>query len=414
MVSAMGGTYLWVQQDADYNVTALVDNSGAVVERYADLPYGTFSVYDANWNPRSSSAYNFVYQHQGLRFDQVSTVYIDRGRIYDASLGRFLQVDPMGFAAGDVDLYRAEGDGPINGLDPSGTIALPGLGRGTWIQGSRGNGIFQYSDTKLNRALGLAGMRVAFRNNSIAIGGFPAEWYWGGSAAAASVPIQTVTGTSADFTAADEAMRTKLNDPNWSKPEGYTWNHAGDSSSKTMELIKRDPHARVHHQGSAAAPRAAARQACKVKALGAAGKSIAALTVYLTLRDAAQAAGMLPIDYVPDNAPYYFVGSDGSVFTVDDTSWYNFWSNPKRNYVAGPRSGQTEDITAADVESYKNEAEAVWGKFVPGNLFRDPIFIPGTQRSELPLTDEFGMPKGWIDQYGPHEYGFRKNGLIPS
>jgi RHS repeat-associated protein len=120
MVSAVGGTYLWAQQDADYNITALVNSSGAVVERYADLPYGSFTVFDASWNPRSSSAYNFVYQHQDLRYDQVSSVYIDRGRIYDASLGRFLQVDPKGFAAGDVDLYRAEGDAPVGGLDPNG------------------------------------------------------------------------------------------------------------------------------------------------------------------------------------------------------------------------------------------------------------------------------------------------------
>jgi hypothetical protein len=35
---------LYVQQDANYNVTALVDTTGAVAERYAYDPYGSVTV----------------------------------------------------------------------------------------------------------------------------------------------------------------------------------------------------------------------------------------------------------------------------------------------------------------------------------------------------------------------------------
>jgi RHS repeat-associated protein len=36
-------------------------------------------------------------------------------RDYSPTLGRWLQVDPVGFAAQDVNLYRALGDEPIGG-----------------------------------------------------------------------------------------------------------------------------------------------------------------------------------------------------------------------------------------------------------------------------------------------------------
>src|SRR5262245_48809300 len=40
---------LWAAQDANYNVTAVFDNSGNVVERYVYDPYGTPTVYDATY-----------------------------------------------------------------------------------------------------------------------------------------------------------------------------------------------------------------------------------------------------------------------------------------------------------------------------------------------------------------------------
>ena len=47
---------LYAQQDANGNVTALVNTSGNVVERYVYDPYGRFDVKDANWNSRTSTS----------------------------------------------------------------------------------------------------------------------------------------------------------------------------------------------------------------------------------------------------------------------------------------------------------------------------------------------------------------------
>ncbi len=96
--------------------------------------------------------------------------------------------------------------------------ALPNDARGAWIQGTRGNGVFQYSNNAYNQARGVAGVQVRFTNNCIAVGGFPAQCYYGGSANAASVRITRVLGTEADMNAADAAMRIARGIPTGSGP----------------------------------------------------------------------------------------------------------------------------------------------------------------------------------------------------
>ena len=46
---------LYVQQDADWNVTALVNTSGSVVERYAYDPYGAVTYLTASWGSRTGA-----------------------------------------------------------------------------------------------------------------------------------------------------------------------------------------------------------------------------------------------------------------------------------------------------------------------------------------------------------------------
>ncbi|GIW83750.1 MAG: hypothetical protein KatS3mg106_263 [Gemmataceae bacterium] len=111
---------LWVVQDANYNVTALFDNAGNVVERYIYDPFGQVTVLTASWAVRSASAYAWVHLHQGGRFDATSGLYHFRNRDYSPTLGRWTSLDPLSYAAGDVNLYRSHGNDPINSLDPSG------------------------------------------------------------------------------------------------------------------------------------------------------------------------------------------------------------------------------------------------------------------------------------------------------
>jgi RHS repeat-associated protein len=117
---------LWVVQDANFNVTALVNTSGTVVERYAYDPYGVATVMNASWVTLGGSAYSWVHLHQGGRFDSVSGLYDFRNRQYSPTLGRWVTIDPMGYSAGDVNLYGYVASGPISSLDPLG-LQQPGL-----------------------------------------------------------------------------------------------------------------------------------------------------------------------------------------------------------------------------------------------------------------------------------------------
>ena len=114
---------LWVVRDANYNVTAIFDNSGNVVERYIHDPFGQVTVLTASWAVRSVSAYAWLHLHQGGRFDPTTGLYHFRHRDYSPTLGRWTTNDPIGFQAGDVNLYRSVGNSPTNSTDPSGLIA---------------------------------------------------------------------------------------------------------------------------------------------------------------------------------------------------------------------------------------------------------------------------------------------------
>src|SRR5438105_4695262 len=49
-------------------------------------------------------------------------IYDYRHRMYHPSLGRFLQTDPTGFDAGDMNLFRYCGDDPVDRSDPTGLL----------------------------------------------------------------------------------------------------------------------------------------------------------------------------------------------------------------------------------------------------------------------------------------------------
>jgi RHS repeat-associated protein len=111
---------LYVQQDGNWNVTALVNGSGNVAERHVYDSYGKVTFLNVNWGTLSGSAYAWVYLHQGGRYDATSDLHHFRSRDYSATLGRWMQLDPLQFNGGDVNYYRYGKNTPINETDPLG------------------------------------------------------------------------------------------------------------------------------------------------------------------------------------------------------------------------------------------------------------------------------------------------------
>jgi len=60
----------------------------------------------------------------GCYTDATGLIYVRR-RVYDPRNGRWISRDPIGFAGGDVNLYRYVGNNPVNRVDPSGLLCPP-------------------------------------------------------------------------------------------------------------------------------------------------------------------------------------------------------------------------------------------------------------------------------------------------
>jgi len=110
---------LFVIQDANYNVTAVISSSGTVQERYTYTPFGLVTYRDASGSGIGSSTKAWVFLHQGGQINIVGD-YDFRNRVLSPTLGRWLTNDPLGFAAGDANTFRYEGNGSISRLDSSG------------------------------------------------------------------------------------------------------------------------------------------------------------------------------------------------------------------------------------------------------------------------------------------------------
>jgi len=85
---------LYFTNDANMNVTALLDTGGTVLERYAYTPYGKPSFFDASWNPRAESAYDNAILYCGYYFDDETGLYHVRFRPLHCHIG-WIARDPI-------------------------------------------------------------------------------------------------------------------------------------------------------------------------------------------------------------------------------------------------------------------------------------------------------------------------------
>jgi len=108
--------------DANYNVTALLDTNGNVLERYAYDPYGKVTYLDADFAElaQQQSAYSNTTLYTGRELDPATGLYYYRARYYHPHLGRFLTRDPLSYSAGDENLYRYLSSRPLMLSDPLG------------------------------------------------------------------------------------------------------------------------------------------------------------------------------------------------------------------------------------------------------------------------------------------------------
>jgi RHS repeat-associated protein len=107
------------------SVIAMSGSGAALAEGpYTYDPYGNcFS----GGNPCGSAGE--PYRFTGRRLDPETGLYYYRARYYDPQKGRFLQTDPVGYAA-DLNLYTYVGSDPIDKTDPTGVCPECLIGAG--------------------------------------------------------------------------------------------------------------------------------------------------------------------------------------------------------------------------------------------------------------------------------------------
>jgi uncharacterized delta-60 repeat protein/RHS repeat-associated protein len=116
---------LYVQGDANHNVTSIVDVFGEVKERFAYDPYGSAATLNRDWSTDGDgSDYGWTHLHQGLRLDADVGLYDNRMRPYDPSQGRFISADPLGYPDG-VSRYEYVAGGSTLKSDPFGLDSIP-------------------------------------------------------------------------------------------------------------------------------------------------------------------------------------------------------------------------------------------------------------------------------------------------
>jgi RHS repeat-associated protein len=94
------------------SIRDLMDNTGALKDHLDYDGYGNVT--------ESKQGYGDRYKWTGREYDYDTALQYNRGRYFIPAAGRWMSQDPMGFSAGDANLYRYVGNDCSNAVDPSG------------------------------------------------------------------------------------------------------------------------------------------------------------------------------------------------------------------------------------------------------------------------------------------------------
>ena len=132
----------WYLVDRLGSVRQIVDASGAVLD---EISYDSFGGILSESNPSQGDRFKFT----GREYSPELGIYYYRARWYDPSSGRFISQDPIGFQAGDPNLYRYVGNAPGDGVDRLGLSEIPQKNWPNWANSLIGKDVGRGVPTRI-------------------------------------------------------------------------------------------------------------------------------------------------------------------------------------------------------------------------------------------------------------------------
>ena len=107
------GSVGWYLTDRLGSVQVITDGSGAVIDQ---IQYDAYGNIVSESNPSAGDRYKW----DGYQFDVTTGLYFVGARVYNPGSGNWMEVDPLGFAAGQSNVNQYVGNDPTNDTDPLG------------------------------------------------------------------------------------------------------------------------------------------------------------------------------------------------------------------------------------------------------------------------------------------------------
>ena len=112
-IPASTGNEDWYLTDYLGSVRDIVNSSGTLIDH---IDYNNFGLVTTETSPSNGDRYTFTGREREAELD----LQYNRARYLDPKTMRWMSNDPIGFNAGDSNLYRYVSNNPVMGSDPSG------------------------------------------------------------------------------------------------------------------------------------------------------------------------------------------------------------------------------------------------------------------------------------------------------
>lgn len=231
----LGAGNFYVHYDIRGNVTAVTDDTGAVVERRRYEWFGATDYRDPAGTQVATSPSGLRYGFHGREFDSETGLYYFRARYYDPTAGRFISRDPVWDEGNHGNQYTFAGNDPASQRDPLGLdgsmgtieaaknaldpdksfLRFSGIGNRTGGFDPLGEGPTQQEadKQKTRQKRADAGAQAMFQGANVAAGALPTSQAPAVAAAANYVISEAVDQSVARGSGADQPPATPQVEP---------------------------------------------------------------------------------------------------------------------------------------------------------------------------------------------------------